>query len=267
MFQESIIEFGTDTATLAIFDPSVLMQYQDAEADWWCNDFTDIPEVSAGQITLVGLGSDGFFKIRVTSDKITDLEKSYAREVLHTGVKVNNNKIFVGQAEALPGGGYVFTDDADDYPGQFIEIANGDYDIEIYSLDAIEMRYAVDESDIDKVMDIVAVIKPRTHAFKSPVEEPNLFNEFEKFLFKDTPTHEKIILAKKGILKVWKTPRTASGYTLVDSYSEIYPPRISNNYQFLLKDMSQLSLQEEIKVKSIEVDEANKIIYFEILDK
>lgn len=262
-----LIEFGTDTATLAIFDPSVLSKRQHDEVDWWSSNFSELPEVRDGMITLVGLGSDGFFKVRLTDDALTNLEKSYAREVVHTGVRVENNRIFVGQGEALPGGGFMTTQAEGSQNGLFIGIENDDYDLAIYSIDKTEMQYEINESDIEKIADIVIVIKSRSQPFKTLTKEPRLFNEFESFLFKATPTDEKILLGREGFVKVWKSPATASGLVLKDAYNELYPSKISVHYKFLLKDMSQVKWQDQLKVKSIEVDEANKIIYFEILER
>jgi hypothetical protein len=70
------IRFGTDTATLAVFDPALLASRVADAADWWCGSFHSVPEVTAGRIALFGLGSDGVYKLRVTSQDLTSAELS-----------------------------------------------------------------------------------------------------------------------------------------------------------------------------------------------
>ena len=57
------MEFFTDAATLAMFDPAILSERVNDEIDWWCDEFSDIAEVKSGEIALLSLSDDGHYKI------------------------------------------------------------------------------------------------------------------------------------------------------------------------------------------------------------
>lgn len=76
---DEVINFFTDTATLAIFDCSLLSHRLNDDCDWWCGSFEDIEEVKKGDVSLISLGADGVYKVRVTDGELSDEERDYAK--------------------------------------------------------------------------------------------------------------------------------------------------------------------------------------------
>ena len=183
------ILFGTDTATLALFDPAVLALRVADAGDWWCGAFHTVPEVAAGRIALFGLGSDGVYKVRVTSQELTSAESSYATGVITLGIEVESGRVFVGAGECIPGGG-VAPEPGAETSGRFITVPPGHYIVACYAVtwqDAPDWFTGVDEPVPDSApADFVLRFTRRVDSFVAPnansrfvtgVEEQWLFPE------------------------------------------------------------------------------------------
>ena len=59
------IQFSTNTATLAIFDPEALAHRINDDIDWWSDLYEELDEVNLGNLVLIGLRSDGIYTLNV----------------------------------------------------------------------------------------------------------------------------------------------------------------------------------------------------------
>lgn len=259
------IQFFTDTATLAFYDPIVIKERIHDEADWWCGDFQDLEEVKNGLIALVSLSDDGSYKIRVTTESLTQDEKDFSRSVIGPlGITSKLGKVFVGKGECLPGGGSsISPDSVSSGDGKFIELPAGNYDLLFYYINATS--YA-SEKLVKSLPDIVVVITEREGNFSSIDIEPRIDPLTETFLFPSQRNASKLKpkLNKKIKAKVWKTPRTASGKAIVKDGSW---PDSYRGFEVVLEDMSQVEWKDRLIIKTIRLDEENKIIYAELIEK
>src|SRR5262245_24423499 len=128
----AIINFFTDTATLAGFDPMGLTHRVADTSDWWTDNFLELEEVRLGAMALIDLGSDGVFRARITDGDLTPDEHDYAAEVIRDlGLEVTSNAVYVGPGECLPGGGF----DAPDLArGIMLPLTNGAYKLDAYAI-------------------------------------------------------------------------------------------------------------------------------------
>lgn len=257
--------FATDTATFAVFDPKTLSHRVDEDHDWWIDDLSQVAEVQDGRIGLVSLGHDGIFKVRVTTGKLNALERGYARDVVTLGAQVSSKQLFLGRGEDLPSGGtLISTDTSQELQGQFIELANGRYDVTIYGID-VSLADDDGKDAENKLADIVVVLKKGQDEFAPVSEEPRFFVQFDKFVFASKTKRNVLRLNITEAVKVWNTKRYDSGKLLKPEFGK-WPCRYGD-YDMLLEDMSQVSRSERCLVESIRVDEDKKIIYCKLIKK
>lgn len=253
------IVFATDTATLAVFDPATLSGRIGDEVDWWTADFHQLPEVASGKIALAGLGSDGYYRVRVTSSaELEAAERAYAAKKVTLGVEVVSGRIFVGAGEHLPGGDSSPETD-EELAGFFVGLPNGLYKAEIY---AIVWQGAADwivpaGEPIPKSAppDLVLVLRPR-QKFTKPKEEPRLVGD-GSWLFPGEPRQvgpvpgmliETVVVARgrERVLK-WAGP---------------------GNYRPVLADMSAVAWKDRIVVRVLgSIDHNEKEFACELVRK
>lgn len=163
------LDFVTDTASLALFDPEVLQHRLYDESDWWCNDFNSYEEVIKGFISLVSLAADGQYRLRLTSaDTLTNIEKQSIKKVINPlGLKIISGNLFIGGGEYLPGENYSPRQNSiEEYQGAFIQLPPNDYDITLYAMEYDKPRF--------DLVDIVVQIRPRKSPFPGLSEEPKI---------------------------------------------------------------------------------------------
>ena len=265
--------FATDAGGLAIFDPVVLKGRLHDEVDWMACDFSDIPEVTSGQIGLVGLGGDGFFSARVTTGSFTNEEKLFLREVVEVGVQCQSGHIFVGNLEALPGGGageleeFLNNDGSGSLErGQLLELPTGNYNLKVYSIDVpdeLESQYS-DVADFN----LLITISPRSGEFTKIESEPELMLHSEDTFLFPSPVQEaikKVTLGLEVYVKVVKSGDET--LRLKHQFARGKWPAIYDDYRMLLQDMSVVQWHDRLRVKTVSVDENSKIIFAELLEK
>lgn len=253
----------TDCGCFFLGCPELLNKHKDEDSDWFI-DFLSIEDFTKGQMTFVGV-DDGIYHAIICQDDIPEQYKKYARELIHTGVETVSGHIVMAGAENLPGGG----DPIDAHTKQDgvikVELSPGQYNLDIYGLDTDLM----DDDDFKQEhTSIIVVIKPRKSEFKPLEEEPFLFREFDAFVFPELQKKRKVQLGKTMRAKVRKTPKTESGLKLHEDFSiEHKLPQNYSDYEFALKSYEGVQWKDYIIANSIEIDEANKIIYFELVEK
>jgi hypothetical protein len=262
---DEIIQFFTDAATLVVYDPVVIQERIQDSIDWWCVDFKELEEVKNGLISLVSLSNDGSYKVRVTTESLTQNEKDFARSVMGPlGVTSKSGKVFIGQGECLPGeGDSISSENVSPREGKFIELPVGNYDLLFYYIKATD--YA-NQKLVNSLPDIVIVISERAGDFSGVDIEPRINDFVETFLFPSIKNASKLKpkLNKKIRARVFSTKRTSSGLALKDD-----GPWPSNyrGFEIVLEDMSQVEWKDRILIKTTRLDDENKIIYAELIEK
>jgi len=262
------IKFFTDTATLAVFDPATMQERIHSEADWWCNgDLKNLEEVRNGLISIVSVSNDGYYKVRVTTESLTQDEKDFSRCVIGPlGVASKSEKVFIGKGECLPGGDYLISPkDISSGDGKFIELPAGNYDLYFYFVNAA--GYA-SESKVKSLPDIVVTIVNRTNTFLNVNTEPRIDSTIETFLFPSKKNASKLKPKLNKILKakVWSTTRTTSGKAIKEISGSFWPDEY-RSFEIILEDMSQVEWGDRITIKTTRLDEENKIIYAELIER
>jgi hypothetical protein len=182
----------TGAATLAFFDPELLASHLDDTCDWWCVDFHTLPEVSAGEIGLIGLGGDGVYSVRVTDGDLRPAERAYAAERVVLGCVVSSGQMYVGAGEHVPGEEMApDPEDPAQAPG-FLPLEPGAYEVEAIAINwsrSPEWHTAPGEPvPATAPADVVLRVRPRAGAFTAPSEEPRFFVVSEPgWLFPDEP--------------------------------------------------------------------------------
>ncbi len=163
------IVFPTDTASLALFDPAVLQHRIGSESDdvWLAeSDFHEMPEVASGDISLVALGADGFYELRLTRGDLTSDEKRVAKRMdQQLGCRVASGKLCIGGGETLPALGN--DTEMREGEGEVLALPNGQYVLTVYGLEPPD--------DNASLPDIVVQIQPRTAPIALLTKEPSLF--------------------------------------------------------------------------------------------
>ena len=240
------INFSTDVASFAIFDPSTLEKYIEAEADWWAVPFDEIEEVTTGQISLISTGSDGSFNLRITENGLTDVERENAVDLIeNAGVIVTTGKLYIGDAINMPGGGFNSSTE------QSFDFSNGNYKLSIYALN---------QPDDLSIPDIVVIIELVTDEEDLKISNTSLEWSSDNYLYSAKPQPK---LGKKLSGKVWKSPRTESGLVVKDS--DYRWPDSHDDYDVLLTDMSKVFRGDKVTFKTIDIDQENDLIIGELI--
>lgn len=259
------IQFFTDSATLAIYDPQMIKHRILDSIDWWSVGFNELEEVKSGLISLISLSNDGSYKVRITSDSLTQDEQDFSRSVIGPlGVTTTSGKVFIGKGECLPGEGQmVSSKDISIKSGKMLELPPGHYDLLFYHIDA--ENYASKKLE-QALPDLTIIISEREGNFAEVTTEPRVNRDIKTFLFPSKRNAQTLIpkLNKKIRAKVFNTERTESGLALK---SDGAWPSSYSTYEILLEDMSQIEWKDRILIKTTRLDEENKIIYAELIEK
>ncbi|GFR65824.1 integrin [Elysia marginata] len=94
------IQFSTNTATLAIFDPEALAHRINDDIDWWSDPYEELDEVNLGNLMLIGLRSDGIYTLNIERCEQSQPSK------LQALITCKSGKLFFGPGEEIPGGDF-----------------------------------------------------------------------------------------------------------------------------------------------------------------
>lgn len=93
--------FATDTATLAIFDPTALVHRATDDSDWWSLPQTELLEVNAGNVMFVGIGSDGVYECHIyrqpPPEALPNAVIAYIKNTI--------GSVYIGAGEEVPADG------------------------------------------------------------------------------------------------------------------------------------------------------------------
>ncbi len=253
------LEFFTDAATLAIFDPQRLERRVDDDSDWWCSGFAQLEEVQSGAVALVGLGGDGVYQARITDGDLTPDERDYAAEFVHNlGVEVVSGRLFIGPGECVPGGNSHFTP-ADAKRGTLFEINNGSYFVDVYAIhwfNSPRWWTADHRPPHDAPADFVVVIRQRTGPIPALDSEPRFAGWSDAFLFESSTRQ---IGPQPGMILTTKVRKDLNGGL---SLKDCGPC----DYRASLTDYSQVAWKDTIRFKVLAVDHDAKRITGEFIE-
>ncbi len=123
-------KFGTDTATIAVFDPSALIHRCEDDADWWSVPSDEIAEINLGNVLFVGLGADGVYDVDIYR---TIGESGIDSDYVSANLKVLSGCIYIGAGEQVPAGDF---GPETTYGGALIYAERGNIEVRIYRLSA-----------------------------------------------------------------------------------------------------------------------------------
>ena len=164
----------------------------------------------------------------------------------------------------MPGGGDAISlEDVSPREGKFIELPESNYDLLFYYIDATD--YVMQKLE-KSLPDIVVVITKREGNFSGVHIEPRIDTSIETFLFPSIRNAHKLKpkLNKKIRARVFNSPRTASGLALKSDSSW---PSSYSGFEVVLEDMSLVEWRDRVLIKTTRLDEENKIIYAELIEK
>ena len=114
---EHKFKFFTDTAKFVVFDETLLSHRIPDVCDWWTNFLREPVEVNAGNMMLVGLGTDGVYDVVVRE------HPAVGGESVSCNVRCASGVMCLGPGEILPGGDF----GADKERGETINLPIGNY--------------------------------------------------------------------------------------------------------------------------------------------
>jgi len=237
--------FATDSATLAVFDPSILRRRADDESSWWFPASGVTDEVGEGRIAVVSLGSDGVYKCRITDGDLTAAEQPYAYDSLLCGIEVASGSIVVGPGEYLSGtpihNGPTLSDGPWNCPHPC-----GTFDAEIFAIasrDAAEW-YVEPGNPVpsDAPADFVVCTRPRSR-FAPLGAAPQFSGLAEQWLFPDLPRR----MGPEAGMEL-----TTS--VLVRGDRLVLKPCGPLSYRPVLPSMQGLAWRDQARVKVVSVD-------------
>ena len=125
-----IVTIATDTATICVFDPERVQHRLNDRPDWWSVRSEELKELNNGNIMIVNVFADGYYKLYVHNGPVTSSGRAVSAKIAcASGV------LFVGPGEEITGG------QSRPRRGLFIHRTPGTYRI------TIAERFPVDSED------------------------------------------------------------------------------------------------------------------------
>jgi hypothetical protein len=124
---------GTDIASFYLYHPDDLAHRDESPHAWHMHAFACREEFEAGRLVGFSTGGDGGYRIRVTTEPLTEREQN-----LHVGSWEFRLRVRLGQV--LLDGGYClpnsfYAREVDLFDEGWIELPNGDYRVTVHSID------------------------------------------------------------------------------------------------------------------------------------
>lgn len=156
--------FGTDTATLVVFDPERLAHHVDDEADWWTTDEAELAEVNAGNLFAVGLGADGGYELVLSDAPLGRFE-----HVREARLACRGGSIFVGGGEELA---MLEFERTDSRRGRYLPLPAGDYRVQALREPSGVLRLALVASTEGHLNQLTAPLRLLPEELPAPEPAP-----------------------------------------------------------------------------------------------
>lgn len=118
----------TDTATLAVFDPTRLQHRLDDAADWWSVPWDEVEEINRGNVLFVSTGVDGDYLVHVYREPLPPKVLPVAVQAV---LACDKGSFYIGAGEYVPSGGL---QPHTKYGGMFLPLPNGNYRVSVVHL-------------------------------------------------------------------------------------------------------------------------------------
>ncbi|MFN7054613.1 hypothetical protein [Hyphomonas sp.] len=150
---------ATDVATLALFDPGELAHTAGWPFSWFGDAFAFEPECAAGRLVAWSTGSDGSFKLRVTTGALTAREAAYASPEWEFPYTVHHGRVMVAGIDALE---WALRTPPDvqgiDTYGEWVDMPPGNYAVTVHAIFWDE-EPGSDEEGADTLANYTAVFR------------------------------------------------------------------------------------------------------------
>lgn len=131
---ETDVVIDTDVAHFVLFHPEDLQHRDDHPIAWYAYDFIYGPESAAGRLIAWGTGSDGGFRVRMTTGGLHPEEEQAALAPWHFPYIVRHKRVLLDNTDALPG--LEKMTEPDDLDGKFwLVLDNGVYRVSVFPID------------------------------------------------------------------------------------------------------------------------------------
>ena len=145
--------FITDTATICVFDPAVMMHRLNDDDDWWSVPEEELKEVRTGNAFFVGLGRDGRYEV--------EMHNQAADGGIKANVRCVSGRIFIGAAEEVTAGGF---EPECIRGGSFVELTPGVYRAAIWRIEETRLGISFMRHDgppMNEVADLLRLDEDR----------------------------------------------------------------------------------------------------------
>ena len=224
---DSDFTIGTDVAHFVLFHPADLAHRDDDPIAWYSYDFAYQRDSRAGALIAWGTGSDGGFRIRLTTGELTAAEKQAGCASWRFPLIVRHGRVLLDNTDALPGQEQMTDPDgADDW----YQIDNGAYGVTVYPIDRSEDAklpdYVVVFTPVASIEGIaVAPTPPDLRPFKDWVPQPGESMASEAGLLWPTRLPEAepmpLIVVADDLAAL---PAMASGFPVITEVAELIFP-------------------------------------------
>ncbi|HYC72981.1 MAG TPA: DUF6386 family protein [Opitutaceae bacterium] len=119
--------FKTDTAALAIFDPTCLRHRSTDACDWSSSEADEVAEANAGNVLFIGLGADAVYSCKAFRDREPHHVPAQCRRAL---LKSEIGCFYVGAAEQVPAEGVGWSTV---HGGVLVTAPAGTWEVQIYA--------------------------------------------------------------------------------------------------------------------------------------
>jgi hypothetical protein len=123
---------ATDTATICVFDPERVRHRSNDRPDWWSVRSEELEETNNGNIMIVNVFVDGYYKLCVHNGPVTGTGRAVSAKIA-----CSSGVIFIGPGEEITGG------QSPPQRGLFIPLVPGTYSV------TVAERFPVDGEDDD----------------------------------------------------------------------------------------------------------------------
>ncbi len=124
---------GTDVATLLVFHPDSLSHHDDHPIAWYSAPFAVKRDLAEGRLIGFMTGSDGGYRVRMTTVGMTQREEKYKRCAVDFRLHVEHGWVAIDNSDGLPGEAQM--DELANRPEQHFKLQNGFYRVTVAGID------------------------------------------------------------------------------------------------------------------------------------
>ncbi|PYB73215.1 hypothetical protein [Rhizobium wuzhouense] len=124
---------ATDVAHIVLFHPDDLGHAEHWPIAWYAETFIYPVESAAGRLIAWCTGSDGVFKLRLTTGDLSERERAFSGPSFVFPYRVRHGRVFVDNSDGLPGVEKMTDPSAS--PELWFDLADGDYAVTVTAVE------------------------------------------------------------------------------------------------------------------------------------